>query len=213
MVRSGVTKPEDTARASVAALAREAATLVERTPGVMGGAACIAGTRVDVFSLVSLRRAGWSVEQMHEDAYPHLTLGTIFGALAWADEHPDEIARDERDSDREFTAALASLPVEPEATPPVLVVRHACPGCGASTAEPTCGACSPIVDQPPPAPSAGCEVWPLVVADMLARDHVGRARYGTPLRAGNGRDALIDAYQEALDLAVYLRQAIEERGR
>ena len=48
---------------------------------------------------------------------------------------------------------------------------------------------------------------------MYERDRVGRARYGMPLRAGNGRDALVDAYQEALDLAVYLRQAVEERGR
>ena len=35
--------------------------------------------------------------------------------------------------------------------------------------------------------------------------------HGTPLQAHNGRDPLVDAYQEALDLAVYLRQAIEER--
>jgi len=51
----------------------------------------------------------------------------------------------------------------------------------------------------------------LVIADMRERDHVGRQRYGTPLQANNGRDALLDAYQEALDLVVYLRQAIEER--
>jgi hypothetical protein len=37
-------------------------------------------------------------------------------------------------------------------------------------------------------------------------------RYGTLLQAGNGRDALVDAYQECLDLACYLRQAIEERS-
>ena len=55
-------------------------------------------------------------------------------------------------------------------------------------------------------------IWGLVVADMQARDRIGRERYGTPLQAGNGRDALVDAYQEALDQAVYLRQAIEERG-
>lgn len=30
--------------------------------------------------------------------------------------------------------------------------------------------------------------------------------------AHNGRDALVDAYQEALDLTMYLRQAIEERS-
>jgi len=37
-------------------------------------------------------------------------------------------------------------------------------------------------------------------------------KYHTYLLTHNGRDALIDAYQEALDLAMYLRQAIEERG-
>jgi hypothetical protein len=65
--------------------------------------------------------------------------------------------------------------------------------------------------QPAPAKADGPPIWDLVIADMKARDHVGRERYGRPLQAGNGRDALVDAYQEALDLAVYLRQAIEER--
>lgn len=54
-------------------------------------------------------------------------------------------------------------------------------------------------------------VWELVVEDMKKRDHVGRQRYGTPLQPFNGRDALRDAYEEALDLAVYLRQVVEER--
>jgi hypothetical protein len=40
---------------------------------------------------------------------------------------------------------------------------------------------------------------------------MGRRKYGTALEANNGRDALMDAYQEALDLAMYLRQAIAER--
>ena len=47
--------------------------------------------------------------------------------------------------------------------------------------------------------------------DMAARDQVGRARYGVPLQPHNGRDALRDAYEEALDLCAYLRQAIMER--
>lgn len=68
-----------------------------------------------------------------------------------------------------------------------------------------------IVDQPPPIPSDRAAVWDLVIADMHERDAVGRERYGTPLQPHNGRDALVDAYQEALDLVVYLRQAIEER--
>lgn len=63
-----------------------------------------------------------------------------------------------------------------------------------------------------PMPAAGrAEVLPLVIEDLRVRSDAGRAKYGTPLQAGNGRDALLDAYQEALDLAMYLRQAICER--
>jgi hypothetical protein len=54
-------------------------------------------------------------------------------------------------------------------------------------------------------------VWDLVLADISARDQAGLAKYKTRLMPHNGRDALIDAYQEALDLVVYLRQAIFER--
>jgi hypothetical protein len=71
---------------------------------------------------------------------------------------------------------------------------------------------APVVDQPAPKPGTGRPVWDLVIEDMQERDRVGQERYGRPLEAGNGRDALVDAYQEALDLAVYLRQAIEERA-
>jgi hypothetical protein len=52
----------------------------------------------------------------------------------------------------------------------------------------------------------------LVLTDMRARDAVGRVRYGTPLTAGNGRDHLIDAYQELLDGCVYLMNALDEHG-
>jgi hypothetical protein len=66
---------------------------------------------------------------------------------------------------------------------------------------------------PEPAPVANAKpaVWPLVMVDMAERDKFGREKYGTPLQPHNGRDALKDAYQEALDLAVYLRAAIFER--
>lgn len=67
------------------------------------------------------------------------------------------------------------------------------------------------LDQPPPVANDKPAVWPMVIADMQERDQVGRQRYGTPLQPHNGRDALADAYAEALDLAVYLRQALFER--
>ena len=66
-------------------------------------------------------------------------------------------------------------------------------------------------EQPTPKPTQGRPIWETVIEDMRHRDHMGRAKYGVPLQAGNGRDALKDAYEEALDLCVYLRQAIEER--
>jgi len=65
-----------------------------------------------------------------------------------------------------------------------------------------------------PMPSEGTvNILPLVVADLQERDAVGTVKYGTTLQANNGRDALMDAYQEALDLCMYLRQAICERER
>ena len=67
------------------------------------------------------------------------------------------------------------------------------------------------MNQPDPTPTEGPAIWDLVMEDMKARDHLGRQRYGTPLQAHNGRDALQDAYEEALDFAVYLKQALVER--
>lgn len=66
--------------------------------------------------------------------------------------------------------------------------------------------------QPAPEPNNRVAIQDLVIADIQARKEVGLKRYGTLLQAFNGRDALMDAYQEALDLAQYLRQAIEERN-
>lgn len=54
-------------------------------------------------------------------------------------------------------------------------------------------------------------IQPLVVKDIEARMTVGLARYGTLLQPHNGRDMLRDAYDEALDLVVYLRGCIYER--
>jgi hypothetical protein len=78
--------------------------------------------------------------------------------------------------------------------------------------------------QPPPKPG-GVPVWPLLIGeiergnvgrhaaliaqDMRERDAAGRAKYGMPLTADNGRDHLVDAYQEALDCAVYLRALLD----
>ena len=54
-------------------------------------------------------------------------------------------------------------------------------------------------------------MWDIVVHDIEQRDAMGTKKYGTRLQPFNGRDPLWDAYQEALDLVVYLRQAIFEK--
>jgi hypothetical protein len=81
--------------------------------------------------------------------------------------------------------------------------------------------------QPPPRPSGGphvadlviddlVRIFPvagpstLVVEDLIRRKEQGLRKYGMALQPGNGRDAVVDAYQETVDQAQYLRQALAE---
>ena len=90
----------------------------------------------------------------------------------------------------------------------------------------------PATKQPRPAGSrnGGVEVLPLLLraidvqpwawreaisaeslkAHLRDRIALGREKYGEALRTRNGRDSLRDAYEEALDCALYLTQAAEE---
>lgn len=56
------------------------------------------------------------------------------------------------------------------------------------------------------------DLYPLLVPHMQARHEFGVAKYGTALMTDNGRDPLIDALQEALDLIAYLHQHQAESG-
>ncbi|MBU6364809.1 MAG: hypothetical protein KJT01_01230 [Gemmatimonadetes bacterium] len=72
---------------------------------------------------------------------------------------------------------------------------------------------NPLDPQPPPTPAAG-DVWADLIPNLpdilrpyaTERRAQGIERYGTPLQADNGRDALADAFQEELDRIAYLRQ-------
>jgi hypothetical protein len=55
-------------------------------------------------------------------------------------------------------------------------------------------------------------IFDLVRADLEERDRVGWEQHHRPLLANDGRDSLREAYEEALDLVVYLRKALAERG-
>jgi hypothetical protein len=74
--------------------------------------------------------------------------------------------------------------------------------------------------EPAPLNGTGGPLWPLVIARhhrrpafvraARQRHEFGVAKYGTALRANNGRNAKVDALQEALDLVVYLEQILQE---
>jgi hypothetical protein len=83
-----------------------------------------------------------------------------------------------------------------------------------------------VAPQPAPRASEAAPLWPIVImeardrlsgnalplllADMAERDAFGRAKYPFPLAPKNGRDFLVDLYQELLDAVVYARGEIEE---
>lgn len=69
----------------------------------------------------------------------------------------------------------------------------------------------PATDQQLPVANDNVYIQDLVINDILERKQLGIRKYGTALQAHNGRDMLLDAYEEALDLCIYLRGCLEER--
>lgn len=71
----------------------ERAAAIVKKPNVCGGRACIAGTRITVWGLVEHRQRGLSDDAILE-ATPGLDREQLTAAFRYADEHPEEIARD-----------------------------------------------------------------------------------------------------------------------
>lgn len=65
-------------------------TAIEKTPGVCGGAARIAGTRIPIWQLIEARRMGASEAQLLLD-YPGLQAKDLAEAWDYARAHPEEI--------------------------------------------------------------------------------------------------------------------------
>jgi len=65
--------------------------------------------------------------------------------------------------------------------------------------------------QKEPVPNDSRPIWDLVIADINKRDNTGLKKYGTRLQAFNGRNSILDVYEELLDAVVYTRQYMEER--
>jgi uncharacterized protein (DUF433 family) len=65
---------------------------IESTPGVCGGDACIKGTRLTVWMLYSSLESGTPSSKLVE-LFPALSPADLDAVLAYAEAHPDEVAR------------------------------------------------------------------------------------------------------------------------
>jgi uncharacterized protein (DUF433 family) len=66
---------------------------VVKTPGTVGGQPRIDGTRIRVSDIVARRLEGLTPEQIaSEDCYPSLSLAQVYSALAYYEDHHQEIA-------------------------------------------------------------------------------------------------------------------------
>lgn len=87
------------------------------------------------------------------------------------------------------------------------IVGH-CKKC--STTTPLVRPVSHTAPQPSSIPNNRRPVTELVIEDLNERMAHGIQKYKTALQPFNGRNALIDAYQECLDQALYLKQRLIE---
>ncbi len=65
-------------------------TIIQHTPGVCGGNACIRHTRIPVWTLVSLRSQGATNQELIED-YPSLNQADLEAAWIYYQQHQNEI--------------------------------------------------------------------------------------------------------------------------
>jgi uncharacterized protein (DUF433 family) len=64
---------------------------ITKTPGVCGGKACIAGTRIRVMDIAGWHDAGATPAEMIE-MFPHITHADVHAALAYYFDNREEIA-------------------------------------------------------------------------------------------------------------------------
>ena len=67
--------------------------LIVKTPGIVGGSARIAGTRLAVWGLINWLKVGWSEEELLKN-YPTISREALAAAREYYREHRDEIDRE-----------------------------------------------------------------------------------------------------------------------
>jgi len=71
---------------------------IEKTPGICGGRACIAGHRVRVSDIVAWHeKRGYCPDEIVE-MFPGITLADVYAALAYYFDHREEMAEELRKS-------------------------------------------------------------------------------------------------------------------
>lgn len=73
--------------------------LIRKTPGVIGGDACIGNRRIAVWMLVQAKQLGVSDEQLLSDYEPPLTQAELDAAWEYYEKHREEIDQAIRDNE------------------------------------------------------------------------------------------------------------------
>lgn len=84
-------------------------TLIVSTPGVTGGAARIAGTRIAVRAIAELHNAGESPDRIRE-RFPHVDLNAIYAAIAYYLSNKEAVDGELRDDEAYMAKVLSEHP-------------------------------------------------------------------------------------------------------
>jgi uncharacterized protein (DUF433 family) len=94
---------------------------IEKTPGICGGRACIAGHRIRVQDIVVMHEVrGMSPKEIAAE-YPAITLADVHAALAYYYDNQQEIADELRKADEWAEWVKANIPSK---IPPDLREKH-----------------------------------------------------------------------------------------
>lgn len=124
----------------------------------------------------------------------------------------------ERVLDRRDRNPFKALPCNAPPMRKVLELEEGCPNFGGGVDEPMIPEeRKPSWIEPEPMPTTNelPYMWPKSITRIIniakERDDFGAKKYGTRLQPFNGRDPLVDAFQEGLDQLVYIEQELFER--
>src|ERR1700722_5988529 len=82
---------------------------ITKTPGVLGGAACIRGRRIAVWMLVQAHRLGFTDEELLQRYDPPLTAEELAAAWQYDAQHRTEIDAAIQDNERPLETDLGPL--------------------------------------------------------------------------------------------------------